>query len=399
MLHILHISNDFGGTEVYKNLYQHLDNLGIRQTIFVPLNPRVQYRKGNHDFKFKTENSEIIYSFTQKWYHQYLYSRKISTVVKDLEKLVNLEEIHLIHAGTLCMTGAVAFEISKKINKPYIVSVRNTDVNVYFKRMWWKKSYFYTVLMNASRIIFISPHYKNYCYEKQFDPSVVKKVKSKTKVIPNGIDSYYLKNRKKCQKKIHNPIEIVFAGGFRNNKNLLRLIQAVDLLKNKNYPIKLTAIGRSLPNRKISDSYINLLDKTVEGKDYIQLLDYKEKIGLCEIYDNADIFAMPSILETFGLSYVEALSQGLPILYTKGQGFDGFYKNGKIGYSVDALNVEDIARGIESIIENYSQLALNVSNLELSKNFDWKEIADQYSSIYKTISVENNKNQTSNLNS
>ena len=74
MIHILQISNDFGGTEVYRNLYQHLDNIGVKQTIFVPLNPRVLYRKGNHDFKFKTEGSKIIYSVTQKWYHRYLYS-------------------------------------------------------------------------------------------------------------------------------------------------------------------------------------------------------------------------------------------------------------------------------------------------------------------------------------
>jgi glycosyltransferase involved in cell wall biosynthesis len=390
MIHILQISNDFGGTEVYRNLYQHLDNIGVKQTIFVPLNPRVLYRKGNHDFKFKTEGSKIIYSVTQKWYHRYLYSNKITAVVKDLEKLVDLDEISLIHTNALCMTGAVAFEISKKNKKPYIVSVRNTDINEYFKKMWWKKNYFYKVLTNASSLIFISPQYKKNCFERYFDQSIVSKVVAKTKVIPNAIDSYYLKNRQKIPKTLHNPIEIVFAGGFRDNKNLLSLIQAVEMLKNKKFEVKLTAIGRSLPNRKVSDNYIDLLDKAVEGKDYIYLVDYKEKEELCEVYNNSDIFVMPSIHETFGLSYVEALSQGLPIVYTKGQGFDGFYEDGEVGFAVNALNIKDIARGIECVIENYPNLAQNVVNLQLSKYFDWNEIAKEYLSLYNTILEDKN---------
>lgn len=390
MLHILHISNDFGGTEVYRNLYQHLDSIGIKQTIFVPLNPRVRYRKGNHDIDFKTSGSKIIYSFTQKWYHPYLYNNKIAVVVKDVEKLVDLNEISLIHTGTLCMTGAVAFELSKKNNKPYIVSVRNTDINTYFKKMWWKKNYFYSILVNASSVIFISPQYKQNCFEYSFSETIVKKIEHKTKVIPNGIDSYYLRNKQNVAKTIHNPIEIVFAGGFRDNKNLLRLIQGVDILKNKNYNVKLTAIGRSLPNRKVSDNYINLLDNAVRGKNYISLVDYKEKEGLCEIYKSADIFAMPSIHETFGLSYVEALTQGLPIVYTRNQGFDGFYKEGEVGYAVDALNVNDIAKGLESVINHYSYLSQNVVNQEFSKYFDWNEIARQYQNLYYSVLEEKN---------
>ena len=390
MLHILHITNDFGGTEVYKNLYQHLDNIGIKQTVFVPLNPRVRYRKGNHDFKFKTIGSKIIYSFTQKWYHRYLYNSKIASVVKDLEKYVDLKDISLIHTGTLCMTGAVAYEISKKIKKPFIVAIRNTDINVYFKKMWWKKNYFYSVLTNASSVIFISPQYRKDCFERYFDKNIVNTIDHKTEVIPNGIDSLYIENKKDEPKKLHNPVEIVFAGGFKSNKNLLRLIQAIDILKNKGYNVNLTAIGRSLPNRSVSVSYIGLLDDAAKGKSYINLVDYKEREGLCEAYSRSNIFVMPSIHETFGLSYVEALSQGLPIVYTKGQGFDGFYKEGVVGLSVDPINVEDIARGIESIIDNYQHFAQNVVSLKLSKDFDWSQIAKRYLSLYNTI-LENGR--------
>ena len=43
---------------------------------------------------------------------------------------------------------------------------------------------------------------------------------------------------------------------------------------------------------------------------------------------------MPSRYETFGLVYGEAMSQGLPIIYSKGQGVDGYFKEGTVGYGV-----------------------------------------------------------------
>jgi glycosyltransferase involved in cell wall biosynthesis len=387
MLHVLHISNDFGGTEVYRNLYQHLDNLGVKQTVFVPVNPRVKSSIGNHDFEFKTEGSKIIYSTSQRWYHRYLYERKISGVVEDLLRLVDLDDVSIIHTGTLCMTGAVAFEVSKRFNKPYIVAVRDTDINTYFKHMWWKRSYFYSILLKAHEVVFISPQYKKNCLEIHFKKVVSEKIEAKTRVIPNGIDSYYLQNRKLVPKILNKSINIIFAGAYKNVKNLLRLIKAIDLLKKRGYNVTLTAIGRSLPNRLVSETYITLIENEASGKDYIFLVDYKQKEDLCLAYSKADIFVLPSIHETFGLVYAEALSQGLPIVYTAGEGFDGFYKNGEIGYGIDALDIEDIADGIESVINNYAYLAQNVTKLSLNDSFEWNHIAKRYLEIYNSILI------------
>ena len=54
---------------------------------------------------------------------------------------------------------------------------------------------------------------------------------------------------------------------------------------------------------------------------------------------SCSVFAMPSIFETFGLVYLEALSQNLPVVYTKGQGIDGMFDN-TVGIGVDPLSVD-----------------------------------------------------------
>ena len=120
-------------------------------------------------------------------------------------------------------------------------------------------------------------------------------------------------------------------------------------------------------------------------RDWIEIINSKPKEELREYFENSDIFVMPSIPETFGLVYVEALSQGLPIIYANGQGFDGYYNDKNIGYGVDPSDFHDIADKIEVIINNYSEISLNISQLILKEDFSWAKISEQYLDIYNTI--------------
>ena len=61
-MHILHLAGAYGGSEVYKSLYSAIDRLGIRQTVFVPLNAANHHHIGNNPVDFKTQGSKIIYS-------------------------------------------------------------------------------------------------------------------------------------------------------------------------------------------------------------------------------------------------------------------------------------------------------------------------------------------------
>ncbi len=109
-----------------------------------------------------------------------------------------------------------------------------------------------------------------------------------------------------------------------------------------------------------------------------------DKISLINFYKTCDIFIMPSLTETFGLVYVEALSQGLPIIYTKDQGIDGFYEEGYVGFHVDPHDIDDIGKKIIMIINNYDTLTDNIRNLLLD-TFDWNNIAKRYIDCYTSI--------------
>ena len=114
---------------------------------------------------------------------------------------------------------------------------------------------------------------------------------------------------------------------------------------------------------------------------YINIVQPMQKDELIEVYRRNDVFVMPSIHETFGLVYAEAISQGLPVIYTKGQGFDGQFEDGVVGYSVDCFSPEDIAKRVLYVIKNYRILTTNC--IELCDKFDWNVLEKEYSKVYE----------------
>ena len=92
---------------------------------------------------------------------------------------------------------------------------------------------------------------------------------------------------------------------------------------------------------------------------------------------------MPSFTETFGLVYPEAMSQGLPVVYTAGQGFDGQLPEGIAGYHVDPHSPQSVADAIQQIVAHYAEIASAVP--QLTRQFTWQGIAAKYITIYRRI--------------
>lgn len=381
---ILHIANSYGGTSVYTNLYTAIDaNAEVVQWVYVPLNSRNHDRVGNKMIDFKNEGSVIHYSTILKPYHKYLYGLRVRAIVKDAERTFDMSKVDVIHTGTLCLDGAVAYELNMKYGTPYIVTVRNTDAGYY--RMSWNRTYFTKIMENAAKVIFISPKFKD-VFSKNYIPANVQGIlSSKSISIPNGVNETFLENISKDHKTYNGTLNIIFIAGFFKRKGLVETIKAVEILRDKGYEVTLNAIGKGLPNRPHDEEYISQVDNLSAGKDYIKLQPFMSPENLIKEMAKANCFILPSSGETFGLVYVEALSQHLPIIYGKNEGFDGFYPDGFVGYPATAGNAENIAEQIQALIKNYTNIANNVESLDLEKDFKWSNIADKYINLYKSI--------------
>ncbi len=158
MNNILHIINDYSGSKVYKNLIKEIDRIGYAQTVYVPA--RKSSLIGNNAISFINPNSRIIYSLIiNNHLDRIYYFRKINKLLGDINSKVDVRCIRFIHAHTWFSDGGVAYELSKRTGIPFMVTVRNTDLNVFYKYMFFLREHGFRILEHAKKIIFISKSY------------------------------------------------------------------------------------------------------------------------------------------------------------------------------------------------------------------------------------------------
>lgn len=370
---VLHINCNYMSTALHQTMVSHLDTLGVESTVFAPV-----YSLGNAVIT-PSENVVACKCF-HKWDRIWFY-RKQKKIQKALESKIAVGEFDLLHAYTLFTDGNCAYELSKKYNIPYVVAVRDTDVNVFFRYAPHLRKRGVEILKNAEAVFFLSSAYKKQVFIKHIPKALKEHMEDKSYIIPNGIDDFWLDNLYterdvgKTQKQLEeNLVKIIFVGTISKRKNPLITLKAMDLLEKKGYKVKFTVVG-GLVDVHIGRALLS--DKRVY---YAGKLTKNE---LIEQYRNNDIFVMPSHTETFGLVYAEAMSQGLPVVYTKGQGFDGQFPEGEVGYSVNPHSPEDIANRVIAVMQNYELLSVNCR--EKYTKFNWNNIVKEYATIYSEI--------------
>ncbi len=144
------------------------------------------------------------------------------------------------------------------------------------------------------------------------------------------------------------------------------------ILRNKGIDVDLTVVGAVEDEEEL---------KKISGIDFVKVLPFMKPEELIEVYRQNDVFLLPSAIETFGRVYVEAMSQGLPVIYTRGQGFDRVRPDGEIGYAVDCENPNEIAEKLELTLKNYAEISRNCS--ETVKDFYEEEIISKIEKFYK----------------
>jgi len=309
--------------------------------------------------------------------YRYDFWAKLRCKVKLIEKNIPIKTIDAVHAATLFSDGGVALRLQKRYHIPYFVSVRGSDSVFYAKRMFHLWPMANNIIKKANALAFVTEAIKiKMISYVQFVPS--KKKLKESPVINNGVDDIWISNLHVEVKPIQNPVRMLYIGRFDGNKNVLSLINAMLKVK-ETTPVKLTMIGGNGPYHK------DILSMVEQHPDCLEYLgEIYDKQRLMEIVRQCDIFAMVSHGETFGLVYAECLTQGLPLLYTQGTGFDEMYPQGYVGYAVDSNSVDSIAEGLKQIISHYDGLRKNISQLDF-KRYNWDKIAHIYSYIYTSI--------------
>ncbi len=368
---VLHICNDFYYSKVHSNLYHELDQAGVKQIVFSPV------RKGipeNHLFEAK--QTTFHYAHILKRLHRVFFFHKTERIVREIEKTIDLSQISCIHATTLFSDGMVAETLHQKYGIPYIVAVRNCDVNAFLRYMphlWWVHR---AVLETADKVIFIAPALRERLLKH---PTLVKMrdlTEKKSLVIPNGINEFWIKNLHTVINP-DNSHRVLYAGIFNRNKNMPRLIHAMQSLRSEFPDLHLDVAGGGGDDEK---QVLSLMRKHPDWISYHGIITDLEEMR--KLYLSNGIFAMPSKSETFGLVYIEALSQGLRLLWSRGEAIDGMFTE-HLGESVNPMSHNDLVHKLRQLLrQNVPYDTLPDTSFE---TFRWSNIAKDYISLYSNV--------------
>ena len=367
-MHILHLANGYAGSKVHSELFKRLDKIGVSQTVFVPCKHKSWIGLNLLDLP----RTDIIYKIIYNPLHRYLYPLKRYTLLNSILKSVDVNKIDLVQAANLFSDGGVAYKLYQKYKIPYIAAVRDTDMQFLNKTPF---SFIISkdILLNAKKIVFVSKSLEKRFVSNMKIQSIIPQIKKKFVFLNNGIDDYFLDNinRNKCEN--HN---LLYVGRFVAYKNLPRLLTSIDILK-RTYPdLQLTVVGGTGAKH---DEFMSEINKRSKYVRFIgQITDKRE---LLDIYRQHSIFAMPSIGETFGLVYIEALTQNLSILYAKNSGVDGLFDNNLV-CAVDPYDIDSIVNGLHRLLLS----SINSTNCDINfEDFRWDNIAKKYLCLYHEI--------------
>ncbi len=347
-------------------MHHYLISKDINSIMFVPMDNK------ENDKDYETD---VIQAKCFNKTDRYFYLKKQRKILNSIKKQIEKNRPDVLHAHFAFSSGYVSLKAKQKYNIPYIVAVQNTDVNVFFKYMIHLRKLGIQILLNAEKVIFINPSYRDLIVNRYIPTQYRRMIMNKSIILPFGIDEFWLTNTIREKREINDQkLHIITVGVINKNKNQITVAKAVELLKAKGYQIDYTIIGK-IKNKKIFQKLIKY--------NFVNYVESKSKEELIMYYRYADILVLPSIHETFGLVYAEAMSQGLPVIYSKGQGFDMQFEDGEVGYSVDCFDANDISNKICAIKANYDEISNRC--LDNCNKFDWKSILDKYINIYDGI--------------
>jgi glycosyltransferase involved in cell wall biosynthesis len=207
-----------------------------------------------------------------------------------------------------------------------------------------------------------------------------------TSIVYNGIDtSCAVLDDSKTQNLEKS---IVYAGTIKPLKGINYLIQAFhdSDIHEKGYKLNIYGNDTIINDKSYIDSLFNVnseIRKLVDsGK--INYLGAKPRSVIFSAFKSSELCVFPSILETFGLVVVEAMSQGTLVIYTDQGPAKEIIEDGVDGFLVKLENTKELANKINSILglsdeqkNKIKQKAILKSNL-----FSIKDCASKTLELY-----------------
>ena len=173
---------------------------------------------------------------------------------------------------------------------------------------------------------------------------------------------------------------VLYVGGIKPHKNLVRLIEAFAELRKGDEELKLLIIGDEI-------SKLPALRRAVHSHKlhkYVRFLGFLPDDTLAALYRLAAVFVFPSLYEGFGLPPLEAMASGTPVVTSNVSSLPEVA--GDAAVLVDPYDVDSIVNGVRRVLTD-PQLAgeMRRKGLIRARDFSWERSVARTHEIYRLV--------------
>jgi glycosyltransferase involved in cell wall biosynthesis len=185
---------------------------------------------------------------------------------------------------------------------------------------------------------------------------------------------------------------LLFIGRLEERKNIVRIIEAFEILKEKyQIPHQLVLVGK--PGYRYENIKYQISNSKYNKE--IEELGYVTEEEKWELLRNADTFLFPTLYEGFGIPVLEAQSVGVPVVASNTSSLPEVGGEGAV--YVDPLRAESIAEGIQRLLSDDDfRDGIIMKGKENTARFGWDSCASKIAGLLVKDKIENIKNKNDN---
>jgi len=305
---------------------------------------------------------------------------------KLLPKLLQQDHFHLLH-----FTDAREALFCPQTKIPLIGTVHDcyfaeAPVSLLFYRLqyhdWMKRFLYYRAVRFLEPRAFrkLKGIIANSRYVKEAMIRCYHLEANSIEVIYNGIQGSFTPSSSRSASP-QADTRMLFVGSNFQRKGLPTLIRALPQVLVRIPTAKLYVIGKD-PNQKA----MGQLCQRMKVENHVRFLGGLAHDEVLKHFTQADIFVMPSLIEGFGIVFLEAMAAGVPVIGSSLGGTRELITDGVNGFLVKPLDVQNLAQKICMILEN-KPLREQIINqgYQTIKRFTLKEMVERTIDYYEKV--------------
>ena len=305
-------------------------------------------------------------------FHYQPYELALSSKMAYVIKTYHIDILHVHYAIPHAFAGYMAKQMLKRegIEVPMVTTLHGTDITLVGNHPTYKEAVTFSI--NESDIVTsVSESLKQ-------DTLRLFRIDKDIKVIPNFTNIKKSKETSPCKRTVMaKPEELIVThiSNFRKVKRIDDVVRIFYGIQQK-LPAKLIMVGDG-PEREIADQ----LCKDLGIKSKVLFLGNTSDID--RILCFTDLFLLPSASESFGLSALEAMAAGVPVVSSNTGGLPEVNEEGVSGYLCPIGDVKAMAEKAIYILEDKTRLAQFKQNArKVAERFDEDRIVPMYEALY-----------------